>query len=96
MDKLFTLAAFAFYGVAIFGLVAHAIVRWSNGEIEGKIMDWFLVNKKASVKAFVVALGATIGLILNGTISDINSGAHLLAVWGVSYFADSKLNNQGV
>jgi hypothetical protein len=94
MDKLFTNTSLMFYAVAIFGLLAHAVVRWSNGEIEGKLKDWFLVNKKASVHSFMAALGATVALILNGTVNDIHSGAHLLAVWGVSYFADSKLNNQ--
>ncbi len=94
MVKLFSFTAFVFYGVALFGLVMHAVVRWSNGEIEGNLADWFLVNKKATVKACLAALGATAGLILAGTVADFNIPADILAVWGVSYFMDSKLNNQ--
>ncbi len=94
MLKLISLSAFVFYGVAIFGLLMHGVVRWSNGEIEGNLADWFLVNKKATVKAFLAAIGATAGLILAGTIADFNAPADILAVWGVSYFMDSKLNTQ--
>lgn len=96
MDKLVSSYAFVFYGIAILGMLTHAVVRWSNGAIEGSIADWFLVNKKATTAAFLASIGATVALVLNGTVSDINSGAHILAVWGVSYFADSKLNSQAV
>ncbi len=92
--KLFSFNAFVFYGIALFGLLMHAVVRWSNGEIEGRLADWFLVNKKATVKASLAAVGATAGLILAGTVADFNVPADILAVWGVSYFMDSKLNNQ--
>ncbi len=94
MLKLFSVSAFVFYGVALFGLLMHGLVRWSNGEIEGRLADWFLVNKKATVKSCVAAIGSTAGLILAGTVTDFNVPADVLAVWGVSYFMDSKLNNQ--
>ncbi len=94
MIKLFSLSSFVFYGIAVFGLLMHAVVRWSNNEIEGSVADWFLVNKKATVHSLLAAIGATAGLILAGSIADYNTAADVLAVWGVSYFMDSKLNNQ--
>ncbi len=94
MLKLFSLSAFVFYGVALFGMVMHGLVRWSNGEIEGNLADWFLVNKKATIQALLASLGSTAGLILAGTVTDFNVPADVLAVWGVSYVMDNKLNNQ--
>ncbi len=96
MDKLLTMHAFVFYGLAIVGLIAHALVRWANGQIEGGVPDWFLVNKKATVRAFILAEGAVAGLILSGQIHDPNAAADILQVWGVSYFMDSAFNNQKV
>ena len=94
MDKLITMNAFYFYAIAIIGLLSHAVIRWTNNELEGSISDWFLVNRKASVNAFLLAMGGTIALILTGGITDPNDSANILAVWGVSYFMDSKFNNQ--
>lgn len=96
MDKLFTLTAFGFYAIAIVGMVVHAVKKWAKGEIPGSVTDWFIKNPKATVGALIAAIGAVCAALLSGQISSLNDGAHILAVVGFGYAADSSMNSQEV
>lgn len=94
MQAVISIAALQFYIVAIFGMLAHSAVKWAKGEVEGNMFDWYLINPRMSVLALLSVLGGTAALLLNGTVSDITLGAHILAVFGVGYGFDSGVNKQ--
>lgn len=93
MDKLFTLTSLGFYGIAIFGMFMHAVKKWVTGEIEGKLLDWYLVNPRYTVGVIMTVLGATTTAILaNGFIS-LADGATVSACFLLAYGVDG-LNKQ--
>ena len=94
MENLITATAFAFYGIAISGIFLHAVKKWVKGEIKGSIVDWFIVNPRATAGVIITALGGVSVAILTGQIGNIQDGAHIIAVFGIGYSADSIGNNQ--
>ena len=95
MDKLLTHAAFSFYAISLLAVFSHALVKWTRGEIHGNMIDWFIMNPKATVGTALAALGGTIGALASFDTIDINSGAQIMAIWGIGYIADSSFNGQG-
>lgn len=94
MNTLISLTALGFYGIAILGVLFHAVWKWSRGEIEVSLYSYFFqTNKRASVYMLLASIGGTAGLLLAGTVSNLQDGAHVLAVWGIGFAADSGLNS---
>lgn len=94
MQTLFSKSAFIFYAIAISGMLLHSILKWAKGEINGNVIDWYIVNPRRSVLALLTVVGSTAGLLLNGTVSDVALGAHVIAVFGIGYGFDSGVNKQ--
>ena len=95
MDKLITQAAFMFYAICIAAIFAHALKKWVKGEIRGNLVDWFYSNPRATLGSMMIALSGTAAALLSFDTVDINSGAQVLAIWGIGYAADSAFNGQG-
>jgi hypothetical protein len=95
MQILFTVNTLVFLAVAMIGMVMHAVKKWADGDINGNLIDWYLVNPRATVRALLTCLGGLAGLVLTGVAVDWHISAQIVAVWGVGYGADT-LNNQSV
>lgn len=96
MEKLITHSALVFYAIALAGILAHGVKRWATREIRGSLVDWYLMAPRRTVYAVTGALGGVAVALLTGTVVDWHDGAHVLAVWGMGYAADSGINGQGV
>ena len=94
MENLFTHVTLCFYGVALLGMIAHAVVKWINGDIIGNPIDWFIMNRKATVIAVSTALGGTTGAIMMHMASSTHVGGEIMAIWGIGWAADSTFNKQ--
>jgi hypothetical protein len=93
MNLILSWNAFGFYGLALGGIVMHAVVKWARGELPVSVFSYFFqTNTKASALMAMTALGGTASVLLSGTISNLHDGAHVLAAWGIGYAADSALN----
>lgn len=95
MDKLTTVNALFFYGVAVASMVMHALKKWAAGEIQGSLIDWYIFAPRRTVGALMLAVGGTMTVILGGQVFDIHDGAHILAVFGIGYASDSAANGTG-
>lgn len=94
MEKLLNMTAFYFMMILLLGILVHAVINWTNGKITTSLFVYFFVaNKKATVRMILVALGGLVTALLTGTVYDLQDGAHLLAVWGFGFAADSAFNN---
>lgn len=94
MQTLISKTAFLFYLIAMVGMLSHSMLKWAKGEIRGNVLDWYIVNPRMSVLALLTVIGGTAGLLLNGTVSDVALGAHVIAVFGIGYSFDSGMNRQ--
>ena len=95
METLISQSAFIFYGIAIMAVISHGIVKWARGNVRGSVTNWFIMNPKATVLSFGTALAGTVAALLSFDVVDINSGAQILAIWGLGYSSDSIFNSQG-
>jgi len=67
MDKLITINAFAFYGITILGIVAHAVKKWGMKEIPYSVYAYlFSVDTRGSMVTVGTALGAVITAVGSG------------------------------
>jgi hypothetical protein len=94
MKALFTLTALAFFGLGFLSMLTHAVKKWVAGEIQGNLIDWYVVNPKMTVGAIIACIGGVATAILTGTLTDYMAGAQVLAVWGIGFAADT-VNSQG-
>lgn len=95
MDKLLTQDALLFYAIALLAVISHAVVKWTRNEIVGSPINWFVDHPRATVGTVLAALGGTIGALTSFDAININSGAQIMAIWGIGYIADSSFNGQG-
>lgn len=93
MDKLFTLTSLGFFGIAIFGMVMHAVKKWIYNEIEGDLLDWYRANPKYTAGVFIAVMGATATAISAGTLTSLNDGGMVSACFLLAYGIDG-LNKQ--
>jgi hypothetical protein len=95
MDKLFSFATLIFLLVAFVGIVAHAVKKWAQGEINGGVIDWFVMNPKLSVGIVMAASGGVIAAVFAGELTDYHSGVQFGAAFLLGFSADT-FNNQKV
>jgi len=95
MQILFTESSMIFILIGIFSMLTHGVKKWTQGEIRGNLIDWYVVHPRASIGALMACLGGVVTLILTGVVSDYSIGSHVMAVWGVGFAADT-MNNQNV
>lgn len=92
--ELFTLNALVFFTIGILSMFSHAVKKWVQGEIKGKLTDWYAAHPRASVGAVMACIGGIATAILSGALTDYSVGAQILAAWGIGFAADT-VNNQG-
>lgn len=88
MDKLFTLNALYFFGIATAGMFAHAIKKWVANEIDGQLIDWYVTNKKYTVGVVASAMGITAAAIVSGNYVSINDGGMVSSCFLAAYAID--------
>ena len=91
---LLTSTSFTFLGIGVFSMFIHATKKWLMDEVSGKLSDWYLVNPKSTVLAFMTCGGGIATAILSGALTDYNVGAQILAAAGIGYASDT-VNTQG-
>lgn len=94
MKDLLSQTAFVFYGIGVGAMLIHALKKWLDGEVKGKLIDWYIKSPKRTAGAILACLGSIVGLILGGIINDYNVGSQIVAVAGAGFAADT-LNGQG-
>ena len=94
MKDLFTLNSLLFFAIGAAGMIAHAVKKWQAGEIEGRLLDWYLVNPRATVGAVLLWVGGVGYLLLDGTLTDPNVKVQFLAAFFAGYGGDT-FNKQG-
>ncbi len=93
MNALFSLQAMGFFGIALAGVLVHAVVKWAKGEISVSLFSYFFQsNQRASVLMLLATIGGVATALLTGTLHGLNDGASVLAMWGVGFAADNALN----
>lgn len=92
MDKLITLNAFAFYGLAILGIVAHAVKKWGMKEIPYSAYAYlFTVDPRGTLVTIGTALGAVITAVGSGAITDIHQFSSVSTAFLAGYACDSAI-----
>lgn len=91
---LFSTTSAVFFAIGILSMLSHALKKWTQGEIIGSIIDWYWMNPRATVGAYLTCMSGIATAILSGALTDYTVGAQLLAVWGIGYASDT-VNNQG-
>ncbi len=93
MEKYLTMTSLIFLLIALASMLTHGIKKWVSGEIEGNLIDWYVVHPKASVSAVLACVGGVLVAILTGALVAPIDGTSILAAWGLGYGADT-LNSQ--
>jgi len=91
VDKLITLNALALYGLALVGMLIHAVKKWTKNEIPS-VVGWFITAPRSTVGAVIAAIGAVMTALLSNQLNGLQDGATIMAVIGFGYAADSSLN----
>jgi hypothetical protein len=94
MEKYLTMTSLIFLLIALASMLTHGVKKWVNGEIQGDLIDWYLVHPRASIGAVMACIGGVMVAILTGTLTAPIDGTAILAAWGLGYGADT-LNSQG-
>ena len=94
MSALFTQTAAVFIIIGMLSMLTHAVKKWIAGEIRGNLIDWYVEHPKMTAGAVLACLGGIATAILSGALTDYNSGAQIIAAWGIGYASDT-INNQG-
>lgn len=92
---LFSKVSFVFFAIGLLSMFLHGLKKWTLGEIQGKWIDWYVCNPRATVGSILACLGGIATAILSGALVDYSVGSQILAAAGVGYAADT-FNNQGV
>jgi len=92
MDKLITINAFAFYGITILGIVAHAVKKWGMKEIPYSVYAYlFSVDPRGSMVTVGTALGAVVTAVGSGAITDVHQFASVSTAFLAGYACDSAI-----
>lgn len=93
MSQLFSLTALAFFCIGLLAMFAHALKKWTLGEIKGGLMDWYIQQPRATVGAILACLSGIAGALLSGILTDYSVGSQIVAAFGIGYAADT-INTQ--
>lgn len=94
MQALFTQAGMMFFLIGFASMLSHAVKKWIAGEIQGNLIDWYIVHPRMTVGAIMACGSGIATAILTGHLTDYGQGAQIIAAWGIGYAADT-INNQG-
>lgn len=94
MNTLLTIHSLMFFALGIVSMVMHGVKKWTAGEIDGNIIDWYIDNPRATVGAILACLSSISAAIFSGVLIDPDTPAQLVAAWGIGYASDT-INNQG-
>lgn len=89
MNKIFSLIAIQFYLLALAGMLAHAIKKWFQSEIDGHVLRWYLDNPKYTTGVLFTVAGATITGVATGLYTDANDPIQIVACFTVAFGIDS-------
>ena len=93
MDKLISQAAFILYGLALIGIVAHAVKKWLMKEISYSVFDYlFMVDRRGAVLTAFSVLGAMIAAVGGGQINDPHLFADASAAFLIGFAFDSTIS----
>lgn len=67
-----------FFAAAALGQVLHGVLKWTQSEVASPV-DWFTTNKKATVAAIVVNIGAAVTAMQLLPIETMTAWASLYA-----------------
>ena len=84
----------AFSVIAMFGIVAHVVHRWSDGKIETSVYDWFMCNPKSTVRMMMAVAGSLVLLVANDAANNHNDIMQVIAVFGLGYVGNSTMNKE--
>ena len=82
-------------GIALIAMLGHAVKKWTTGELRGRLVDWYLVNPRASIGALLGCVTGVITLVLSGGVTDLAAASEIVALAGVGFAADT-FNSQTV
>ena len=92
MDKLFTLNAFCFYGIALLGILAHAVKKFGMREIPYSVYAYlFTIDRRGSMVTVGTALGAVVTAVGSGAITDVHHFASVSTAFLAGYACDSAI-----
>lgn len=92
MDKLITSTAFAFYGIALLGILVHAVKKWAMHEIPYSVYAYlFTVDPRGTLVTVGTALGAVISAVGSGQISSLHTFADVSVAFLAGYACDSAI-----
>jgi hypothetical protein len=96
MDKLITASAFAFYGIALLGIVAHAVKKWAMHEINYSLFDYFFtVDPRGTLVTVGTVLGAVVTAVGSGQIGDLHVFADVSTAFLAGFACDSAIYPAG-
>jgi hypothetical protein len=92
MDKLIAPMAFGFYGIALLGIVAHAVKKWAMREIHYSVYDYlFTVDRRGSLITVATVLGSVIGAVGSGSIASLHTFADVSTAFLIGFAFDSAI-----
>jgi hypothetical protein len=94
MDKIFSIVTLVFLLVALLGVFMHSVKKWTQGEITGSVVDWFVMNPKATVGVLLVAGSGVVSGVIANELTDFHAGVQFGAAFLLGFSADT-FNNQG-
>lgn len=92
MDKIITSTAFAFYGIALVGILVHAVKKWAMHEIPYSVYAYlFTVDPRGTLVTVGTALSAVISAVGTGAITDLHSFSSVSTAFLAGYACDSAI-----
>jgi len=92
MDKIITLNAFILYGIAILGIVSHAVKKWAMREIDYSVYAYFFtVDPRSTLVTVGTVLGTVIAAIGSGQIASPHIFADASVAFLAGYSFDSAI-----
>jgi hypothetical protein len=93
MDKLITLSALMLYGLALLGIVAHAIKKWMMKEISYSVFAYlFTVDPRGSLLTICSVLAAVLTAVGTGQINDPHLFPDASAAFLIGFAFDSTIS----
>jgi len=92
MRELFTLYALAFYGLALAGIIVHAIKKWAMKEIDYSVYAYlFTVDPRGTLATVMAAMGTVIAAIGSGQLTDPHIFGNVAIAFLAGYGLDSAI-----
>lgn len=92
MDKLITTAALMIYGLALIGIIAHAVKKWLMREISYSVFAYlFTVDQRGSALTLFLVLGAAITAVGTGQLNNPHLFGDASAAFLIGFAFDSLI-----